>query len=120
MSCKSIDAVARKRLERYKTEVVLSWLILAVGAILIPIGIGIFFYVDMLTIAQYVFSVPGGNFITSQVRMLCDFAEALGIVFAILGVVAVVFALDRLSLTRDACRMALFVKREISSKVSNE
>jgi len=117
---KPLDAIVRKRLKRHKTEIVLLWLILAVGAILIPVGIGIFSYVDTLAIIQYVFAIPAGNFITSQVKILCDFAKALGIVFALVGVVAVVFALDRLSLTRDAYKMASFIKTEISNKIFNK
>lgn len=120
MSWKSLDAIMRKRLKRHKTEVVLLWLIIAVGALLVLIGIGVYFYVGELTITQYLSTIPIQNSVVSQVRMLCDFGKALGIVFALMGVVAVVFALDRLSFTRDAYKMASFIKREISSKIFNK
>lgn len=41
--------------------------------------------------------------------MLHDFSKALGIVFALIGVVAIVVAIDRLGLRRAAYRMAVFI-----------
>lgn len=119
MSRKSLDTIVGKRLKRQKLELVVLWFIFAVGAILISAGIGIFLYVDKLTITQYVFAIPARNSIVSQVRMLCDFAKALGVVFALVGVFAIVFMLDRLSLTRDAHKMALFVKTRTSDRTPN-
>ena len=76
------------------------------GVILILTGTGVYYYVGKLTTAQYVFPIRAGNFIVSQVKMLCDFAKALGIIFALVGVAATAFALDRLSLAKSTHKRA--------------
>lgn len=70
------------------------------GAILILAGIGVYFYVGKLSISQYLSTASVRNFVVSQVEMLYDFSKALGIVFALVGVVSIVFALDRLAFAR--------------------
>jgi len=42
--------------------------------------------------------------------MLCDFAKALGIVFALVVIVSIVFALDGLALGKNIYRIALFIR----------
>ncbi len=61
MTKDTIDAIVSKRLKWNKTETILLWLIIAMAAILIPTGIGIYLYVGNLSIAEYVFSVPPGD-----------------------------------------------------------
>jgi len=73
--------IVEKRLKRHKIEVVLLWLIIAIGAIMIPAGIGIYFNVGKLAITQYVSAITAKNFIVGQVEMLCNSARALGIIF---------------------------------------
>jgi len=110
MSREPLDTIVKKRLKRYKTDVVLLWLIIVMGAVLIVGGIGIYFYVGKLIITQYISTISIKNFITNQVKMLCDFTKALGLVFSLVGVVSIIVALDRLALKKDSYRMASFIK----------
>ncbi len=111
MASNSMDVIVENRLKWHKTETILLWLIIAVAAILIPTGIGIYLYVGNLSIAEYVFSVPPGNMAIFQVRILCTFSRGLGIVFTLVGVVTIALARNRLSLGKDACRMAMIIQR---------
>lgn len=89
MAKTSLDTQVAKRLKRHKREVIMLWFIIAMGAILVPIGIRMYFYAKGVGI----------------------FAEVLSIVFSMIGAMVIGFAYDRLSLTKDAHRMALFIKK---------
>ena len=80
------------------------------AVILIPTGIGIYLYVGNLSIAEYVFSVPPGNPAIFQVRMLSIFSRGLGAVFALAGIASIALAQNRLSLAKDAYRMAKVIQ----------
>lgn len=104
--------IVKKQLKWHKAEVAVLWLLIAIAAILIPAGIGVYFYVSKLSISRYVFTIPAGNFIVSEVKMLCNFAKVLGIVFALTGIAVIILPLDRLGLTKAAYRMATFISKE--------
>lgn len=110
MASNSMDVIVEKRLKWHKTETILLWLIIAMAVIPIPTGIAIYLYVDTLAITQYISAITAGNIAVSQVRMLCDFARGLGIVFTLVGVVTIALARNRLSLGKDACRMATIIQ----------
>ena len=110
MPKKTVEVIVRARLKRYRFEVIILWLTTAVGVILILTGMGVYFYVGKLTVAQYLSTISIHNVAVSQVQMLHDFSKVLGIVFALVGVVGIVFALDRLALIKNAYRMVLFIK----------
>jgi uncharacterized membrane protein YphA (DoxX/SURF4 family) len=112
MAKKTIERIVKKRLKWHKVEVAVLWLLIAIAAILIPAGIGVYFCVDDLAITQYVFAIPAKTFPVSQVKMLCNFAKVLGIVFALAGIAVIILALDRLGLTKAAYRMAMFISKE--------
>ena len=105
-----MDVMVGKRLKWHRTETILLWLIIAMAVIPIPVGIGIYLYVDTLAITQYISAITTGNIAVSQVRMLSDFARGLGIVFTLVGVVTIILARNRLSLGKDACRMATIIQ----------
>jgi len=48
----------------------------------------------------------------SQLRLLCDFARVLGVVFSLIGVVSIILALDRLTFSRESYRMALYINSQ--------
>ncbi len=73
-------------------------------------GIAIYLYVDTLAITQYISAITAGNIAVSQVKMLCDFARGLGIVFTLVGVVTVALAWNKLPLGKGACRMAKVIQ----------
>ncbi len=110
MTKNTIDTIVSKRLKWHKTEKILLWLIIVIAVILIPTGIGIYLYVDRLSIAEYVFSVPPGDPAIFQVRMLSIFSRNLGAVFALAGLATIALARDRLSLGKDAYRMAKVIQ----------
>ena len=110
MASNSMDVIVEKRLKWHKTETVLLWLIIVMAVIPIPAGIAIYLYVDTLAITQYISAITTGNIAVSQVRMLCDFARGLGIVFTLVGVITIALARNRLSLGKDACRMATIIQ----------
>jgi len=97
MTKTSLEMQVAKRLKRHKREVIMLWFIIAMGAILVPIGIRMYFYAKGIGI----------------------FAEVLGIVFSIIGAMVIGFAYDRLSLTKDAHRMALFIKKQKENVQNN-
>lgn len=111
-----IDKIVSKRLKWHKIEVILLWLIIAMAVILIPAGIGIYLYVGNLSIAEYVFSVPPGNLAIFQVRMLSIFSRGLGAVFALTGVAIITLARNRLSVGKDAYRMATIMRDSTKEK----
>lgn len=108
---KTIETIVKKRLKWHRAEIVVLWLIIAIGAILIPAGVGVYFYVGKLGIIRYIFVIPTGNLIVSQVKMVCYFAKVLGIVFALTGIAVIILALDRLGLTKAAYRMPTFISK---------
>lgn len=110
MTKNTIDTIVSKRLKWYRTEVILVWIIIAMAVILIPTGIGIYLYVGNLSIAEYVFSVPPWNLAIFQVRMLSIFSRSLGAVFALAGLGTIALARNRLSLAKDAYRMAKVIQ----------
>lgn len=112
MPRRSLEEIVKKRLKQYKTERVVLVILIALGAILTFAGIGVYFYVGELTVVQKVFATPPKNFIISQLRLLCNFARVLGIVFLLVGVLAIIFALDRLTFSRESYRMALYINRQ--------
>ena len=116
MAKKTIGTIVEKRLKRHKTEVVLLWLIIAIGAILIPAGIGVYFNVGKLAVTQYVSAATTKNFMIAEVRMVCTFARALGIIFSLTGVAVIIMARDRLSLAKSARRMASYIKGEFEEE----
>ena len=116
MTKNTIDTIINRRLKWHKAETILLWLIIAVAVILIPTGIGIYSYVGNLSIAEYVFSVPPGDLAIFQVRMLSIFSRSLGLVFALVGLATIALARNRLSLAKDAYRMA----KVIQSKTKEE
>ncbi len=100
----------KKRLKWHKAEVILLWIIIAMAVILVPTGIGIYLYVGNLGIAEYVFSVPPGDLAIFQVRMLSIFSRGLGAVFALAGLATITLTRNRLSLAKDAYRMAKVIQ----------
>ena len=106
MTKTTIDTIINRRLKWHKTERILLWLIIAIAIVLIPTGIGIYLYVGNLSIAEYVFSVPPRDLAIFQVRMLSIFSRGLGTVFALTGIATIALARNRLSLGKDAYRMA--------------
>lgn len=110
MAKNTMDTIVSKRLKWHRTETILLWLIIAMAMILIPTGIGIYLYVGNLSIAEYVFSVVPENLAISQVRMLSIFSRGLGAVFALAGIATIALARNRLSLGKDAYRMAKVIQ----------
>ena len=111
MTKKTIEMIVEKRLRWHKTEVAVLWLIIAIGAILIPAGIGVYFNVGKLAVSQYVSTIATKNFMIAEVKMLCNLGRALGIIFSLSGIAVSVLALNRLSLAKSAYRMASFIKK---------
>jgi len=111
MAKKTIAMIVEKQLKRHRTEVILLWLIIAVGAFLIPTGIAVYFNVGKLPITQYVSAITRKNVMVDQVRMLYDFSRSLGIVYSLSGIAVTVLALNRLSLAKSAYRMATFIRK---------
>ncbi len=107
----TIDTIVSKRLKWHKTETILLWLIIIMAAILIPTGISIYLYITNLGIAEYVFSVAPGNLAVFQVRMLSVFSQGLGVVFALAGIAVIILARNRLSVGKEAYRMAKVIQR---------
>ena len=110
MSKNTVDTIVSKRLKWHRTEVILLWLIIVLAAVLIPTGIGIYLYVGNLSIGEYVFSVPPGNLAIFQVRMLSIFSRGLGVVFALAGIAVITLARNRLSVGKEAYRMAKVIE----------
>ena len=108
---KTIRMIVEKRLKRHKTEVVLLWLIIATGAILIPTGIGVYLNVGRLAVSQYVSAITTRNFMIAEVKMLCNLARALGIIFSLSGIALIILARERLSLAKSAHTMASHIQK---------
>ena len=111
MAKKPVGTIVKKRLKRHKTEVVLLWLIIATGAILIPAGIGVYFNVGKLAVTQYVFATATRNSLMAEVKMLCNLARALGVIFSLSGVAVIIMARERLSLAKSGHTMASYIQK---------
>jgi len=111
-----MDVIAEKRLRWHKTETILLWPIIPLAAVLIPTGIGLYLHVGNFSIAEYVFLVPPGDLAIFQVRMLSIFSRGLGAVFALTGIAVITLARNRLSVGKEAYRMA----EAIQSKTKEE
>ncbi|MCD6318915.1 hypothetical protein J7M02_07610 [Candidatus Aerophobetes bacterium] len=109
MPRRSLEAIVKKRLKQHKIERVVLLSLIALGAVLILAGIGVYFYVGKLTLVQKAYATPPKNFTMSELRLLCDFARVLGVVFSLIGVVSIILALDRLAFFKESYRMALFI-----------
>jgi len=109
MPQRSLEAIVKKRLKQYKTERIVLLVLIALGATLTLAGIEVYFYVGELTLVQKAYATPPKNFMMSELRLLCDFARVLGIVFSLIGVVSIILALDRLAFSKESYRMALFI-----------
>ena len=68
MPKKTIDQIVQKQLKRYKLEIAILWLIIGMGAVLIVTGAGVYFYVDKLSISQYLSTTPVHNFAVFQAK----------------------------------------------------
>jgi len=106
---KTMDEVVNGRLKRHRTETVLLWLILCIALIPIVTGIGIYLYVDNLSVTQYLASINRQDFIVSQLRLLYDFGRGMGVVLALAGIVAIALAVNRLSIAKETYRLAAFI-----------
>ncbi len=67
-------------------------------------------YITNLGIAEYVLSVAPGNLAVFQVRMLSVFSQGLGVVFALTGIAVITLARNRLSVGKEAYRMAKVIE----------
>jgi len=110
---KTIDKIVKRQLKWYIAEVILLWLLISLGIVLIVAGAGIYFYVGKIVIIEYLSTIHAHRLAISLVKMLHNFSKLLGIVFTLVGIVCIVFALDRLSLRKVAYRMALFIKGKV-------
>ena len=106
---KTMDEVVNGRLKRHRTETVLLWLILCIALIPIVTGIGIYLYVDNLSVTQYLASINRQDFVVSQLRLLYDFGRGMGVVLALAGIVAIALAVNRLSIAKETYRLAAFI-----------
>lgn len=110
MAEKTLNKIVKRQLKWYKTEVTLLWFLIGLGAVLMVTGVGVYLYVGRITIVEYLSKIHVQRLAIYQVKMLHDFSKVLGIVFTLVGVVCVVFALDRLGLRKAAYRMAFYIK----------
>jgi len=111
MAKKTIEMIVEKVLKWHKAEIAVLWLLVAMGTFLIITGTGVYFYVIRLAIVQQPSLISAKYFLTAQVEMLCDFAKAIGIVFSLTGIAVIILALDRLSFSKAAYRMASFIRK---------
>jgi len=109
MPRRSLEATVKKHLEQYKTERIVLLVLIALGATLTVAGIGVYFYVGKLTFVQRAYATPPKDFMMSQLRLLCDFARVLGVIFSLIGVVSIILALERLTFSKESYGMALFI-----------
>ena len=106
---KTMDEVVNGRLKWHRTETVLLWLILCIALVPIAAGIGIYLYVDNLSITQYLASINTQNFIVSQLRLLYNLGRGMGVVLTLAGIVAIALAVNRLSIGKESYRLAVFI-----------
>jgi hypothetical protein len=101
MSEETMEKLIKKQLKWYRTELAMLSVLVVLGIILILSGIGVYFYVSKLTIAQELSMTSAKNFIVAQIKMLYDFSRALGAVFSLTGLAVIILALNRLFFIRD-------------------
>ena len=106
---KTIEEVVNGRLKWHRTEMVLLWLIFCIALVPIAVGIGIYLYVDNLSVTQYLASINRQDFIISQLRLLYDLGRGMGVVLTLAGIVAIALAVSRLCLAKESYRMAAFI-----------
>ncbi len=106
---KTMDEVVNGRLKRHRTEMVLLWLILCIALVPISVGIGIYLYVDNLSVTQYLASINRQDFIISQLRLLYNLGRGMGVVLTLAGIVAIALAVNRLSIGKESYRLAVFI-----------
>ena len=100
MAKKTIETIVKKQLKNYRTEGIILWSLAGIGVISTLVGIGVYFY----------------SFAIFQVQMPYDFTKTLGIVFSLVGVLAIVFALDKLALRKDTYKMAKWIEKHKSAQ----
>ncbi|HEC65304.1 MAG TPA: hypothetical protein ENI23_08420 [bacterium] len=105
-----MDEVVNGRLRWHRTETVLLWLILCIALVPIITGIGIYLYVDNLSIAQYLASITTQDSIVSQLRLLYNLGKGMGVVLTLAGIVAIALAVNRLSIAKESYRLAAFIR----------
>ena len=103
--------IVQKVLKWHKNEVAVLWLLIAMGAVLIITGAGVYFYISRLAIVEQTSLVSNKYFLIAQVKILFDFARALGVVFSLTGIAVIILVLDRLSFTKAAYRMVSFIRK---------
>ena len=113
---KTMEEVVNGRVKRHRTEMILLWLILCVALVPIAVGIGIYLYVDNLSVTQYLASINRQDFIVSQLRLLYDLGRGMGVVLTLAGIVAVALTVGRLSLAKESYRMAVFISSATNEK----
>ena len=116
MTQKSLPVIVEKQLKWYRAEIALICILIFLGIILIPLGLGIYFFVSQTSIVERVTSVPNPNIILSEIRMLYNFSRVLGLTFCLIGVAVLISAMDRLSLIRTSHRMASFIAKKNSGR----
>lgn len=102
----AMEKMLKKQLKWHRTEVIMLLVLVILGVILILSGIGVYFYVSKLTIAQELSTTSAKNFIVAQIKMLYDFSRALGAVFSLTGLAVIILALNRLFFIRDIHKIA--------------
>lgn len=116
MTQKSLQVIVEKQLKWHRAEITLSCMLIFLGIILIPLGLGIYFFVSQTTIVERVTSVPNPNIILSEIKMLYNFSRVLGLTFFLIGMAVLILGMDRLSLIRTSRRMASFIAKKNSER----
>lgn len=101
-----MEMIVEKKPGRRKTEIALLWLIIAIGAVLMPTGIGLYLNVGKLAITEYASAIAARNFMVAEVKVLSNLGRALGIAFSLSGIAVIIMARDRLFLAESSHRMA--------------
>jgi len=109
---KSIEDIIKSQLKWRKAELIMLWILIFLGIILVVAGIGVYFYVGKLTIAQKLSATSARNLIVAQIRMLYNFSRALGAVFSLIGLAVIILAFDRLSFIRNIHKASLATEKK--------
>ena len=107
-----MQVIVKNRLKEYKAEKVVLLILIALGVVLTLTGMGVYFYVSELTIVKQAYATPTRNFMISQLKLVCNFARVLGVVFSLVGVVSILLALDRLTFSKESYKMALYINSQ--------
>ena len=70
MAKKTIEMIVQKVLKWHKNEVAVLWLLIAIGAVLIITGAGVYFYISRLAIVEQTSLVSNKYFLIAQVKIL--------------------------------------------------